>query len=87
MVKVKGFDRLIVTALVGLCFAQPVLASLSGRINAVVNSKSQSKTRFAIMVVNADSGKMLYDRNILLNLKYIRACGDRIFRLSHPGCK
>lgn len=60
---VKGFGKVVAAALVGLVFAPAAMASLSSRINAIVNDKSQKAARFTIKIVDAGSGKPIYTRN------------------------
>ena len=60
---VKGFGRTVATALLGLIFAPAAMASLSSRINGIVNDKVNRSAHFTIKIVDAASGRTLYARN------------------------
>jgi D-alanyl-D-alanine carboxypeptidase/D-alanyl-D-alanine-endopeptidase (penicillin-binding protein 4) len=60
---VKGFGKIVLMALVGLIFAPAAIASLSSRIIAIVNDKSQKTAHFTIDIVDAASGRTLYARD------------------------
>lgn len=60
---VKGFAKILVLALMGFCFAPQVSASLTGDINAIVTRKSQRRAHFTVKVINATTGKTVYERH------------------------
>ena len=60
---VKGFGKIVVAALLGLCFAQPAGASLEGDIRSILSRDSQKGAHFAINIVHAQTGRTIYARN------------------------
>jgi D-alanyl-D-alanine carboxypeptidase/D-alanyl-D-alanine-endopeptidase (penicillin-binding protein 4) len=61
---VKGFSKkLLVLTVLGLCLPATAQAGLAGRINSIISRKSQKKVRFAVKVINAKTGKTLYEYN------------------------
>lgn len=60
---VKGFGKLLVIALMGFCFAPQASASLTGDINAIITRKSQRRAHFTVKVINATTGKTVYERH------------------------
>jgi len=55
--------RISISLLLCLLTACPAVASLSGRVNAIVSRDSLKKVRFGIQIVEADTGKTVYRRN------------------------
>jgi D-alanyl-D-alanine carboxypeptidase/D-alanyl-D-alanine-endopeptidase (penicillin-binding protein 4) len=61
---IKGFGKkLLVLLVLGLSLPATTQARLAGRINAIIGRKSQKKVQFAVKVVNAKTGKTLYEHN------------------------
>jgi len=61
---IKKFHKsLLILLVLALCLPATTQASLAGRINSIIGRKSQKKVRFAVKVVNAKTGKTLYDSN------------------------
>ena len=64
MLMLKGLNKKAVfAAVITLLMASVAMAGLSGDIRSIISNKTQAKTAFAIRVVNASSGKVLYERN------------------------
>lgn len=56
----------VVITVLSSCWVMPVQASLSGRINAIIQSKS--KIRFGVRIVNARTGRAVYEHNAKMPL-------------------
>jgi len=60
----KEFSKkLLVLIVLGLCLPATAQAGLTQRINSIISRKSQKKVNFAVKVVNAKTGKILYEHN------------------------
>ncbi len=58
-----GIKRLLVTAAFGFCLAGFARADLVKRIDEIISRPAQKKVRFSIYVVEANSGKMVYNHD------------------------
>ena len=55
--------KLLLILTLALCLPPAAHASLTSRINSIIARKSQKKVHFAVKVINARTGKTLYERN------------------------
>ncbi len=61
---IKKLDKkLLLLLILGLCLPAAAHASLTSRINSIIGRKSQKKVHFAVKVINARTGKTLYEHN------------------------
>ena len=60
----KEFGKnLLVLLFLGLCLPATTQAGLAQRINSIISRKSQKKVNFAVKIVNAKTGRTLYEHN------------------------
>jgi len=57
----SGLKKLLIVAAFGICLVSSVRADLAGQIDAIVSL--QKNVEFSIQIVEASSGKTLYERN------------------------
>jgi len=57
----SGLKKLLIAAAFGICLVGSVRADLAGQIDAIVSS--QKNVEFSIQIIEAGSGKTLYERN------------------------
>lgn len=57
----SGLKKLLIAAAFGICLVSPVRADLAGQIDAIVSL--QKNVEFSIQIIEASSGKTLYERN------------------------
>ena len=60
--KTKSLQKLILAILLSFC-ASNAFASLSGRVDSIINQPNLKKVNFAVQIQRADSGATLYSHN------------------------
>ena len=59
----KIFKKLLIAAIFISGIASTGYADLANRVNGIINQKSQKKVKYAVKIIDANSGKTLIDRS------------------------